>query len=338
MVCNMRKTWLGITWAAWENWYVMVGVMVLAVIAFFAFYKKRALLQKLVHPRWRNLLLRNYSDFKMKVRLCLWVIAFASVACALLQPQWGKKEQAVEQEGREVFIALDVSRSMLAEDVKPNRLTFAQSKIKRLLQLLPSERVGLLVFSGVPIIQCPLTRDTALFSMFLNQVDSDTISVGTTALDQVIAKVTHMFKTMPVRKNKILVIFTDGEDFSHNLSQVRAQAQEIGLHVFTYGVGTAQGAPVPVIKEGKIVGFEKNEQGNVVLTRLNEGILRSLSQETGAQYISPTQDDQDLNILVKKVLEFEKETFEDKQLTMYEDRYPFFLAVSLVTLLFEWLL
>lgn len=334
----MKKTFLNIVWASFHNWYVLTFVGFVAVIAWYTFYKKRALLNNLVHPKWRSLLLKNYSDVRSALRLVLWVFSFLMVASGLMQPQWGKKDQAIEQEGRELFIALDVSRSMLAEDVKPNRLRFAQSKIKQLLKLLPSERVGLMVFAGVPIVQCPLTRDTALFSMFLNQVDSDTISTGTTALDQVIAKTVSMFEKMPARKNKILVIFTDGEDFSHELAHVRQRAQDIGLHVFTYGVGTEQGAPVPIVEEGKVVGFEKNEQGNVVLTKLNSGILRTLAQETGAEYVEPTQDDVDLKLLVKKVEYYEKESFEDKQISTHEDRYPLFLALALVALLGEWLL
>lgn len=334
----MRKLLFDVMWASWEHWYVFSAVGVFIGIAWFTFYKKRTFVGQLVQPKWKSLILKHYSEFYVGLRLLLWIVAFLGVCCALLQPQWGKKDETVAQEGRELFIALDVSRSMLAEDVKPSRLVFAQSKIKRLLQLLPSERVGLMVFSGVPIVQCPLTRDTGLFSMFLNQVDADTISTGTTALDQVIAKTVVMFEKMPTRKNKILVIFTDGEDFSHQLSQVRQKASEIGLHVFTYGVGTEQGAPVPVIKEGVVAGFEKNEQGNVVLTKLNEGILRSLSQETGAQYIAPTQNEDDLQLLVKKVEEYEKESFEDRQLSVYEDRYPIFLAISLGALLLEWLI
>ena len=338
MVCVMRKTFLHIVWASFENWYTVLVVGVVAVVAVYGLRKKRKTIAQLVTPKWQNIILKHYKQWRLTVRFIVWVFAFVAVALALLQPQWGKNDEHVAQEGRELFIALDVSRSMLAEDVKPNRLIFAQSKIKRLLQLLPSDRVGLMVFAGVPIVQCPLTRDTGLFSMFLNQVDVDTISHGTTALDQVIARTVSMFERMLARKNKILVIFTDGEDFSHQLSQVRQKALEIGLHVFTYGVGTEQGAPVPIIKEGKVAGFEKNEQGNVVLTKLNEGILRSLSSETGAEYIAPTQNDDDLYMLAKKVEQYEKESFEDRQLSVCEDRYPFFLVISLLALLLEWLL
>lgn len=337
-MCSMKKTLLNITFAAFENWYVFGAVIALIACACFAFYKKRTLIDQLAKPQFHSVVLRHYCQWRIIVRLILWMIAFATVVCALLQPQWGKKEQTVEQEGRELFIALDVSRSMLAEDIKPNRLVFAQSKIKRLLQLLPAERVGLMVFAGVPIVQCPLTRDMGLFSMFLNQVDTDTISTGTTALDQVIVRTIDMFQKMAVRKNKILVIFTDGEDFSHELSHVREQATQMGLHVFTYGVGTEQGAPVPIVKEGKVVGFEKNEQGNVVLTKLNEGILRTLSAQTGAEYIAPTQTDADLEQLAQKVSHYEKESFEDRQMSIQEERYPIFLAISLCALLLEWIL
>lgn len=335
----MKKTILGIVWSSCQNFKIIIPLLISGMcIIWYGYRKKEKLINLLVKPVWRSLLIKHYSSLKSKVRLVLWFISLSMICAALLQPQWGKKEEKIEQEGRELFVALDVSRSMLAQDIKPTRLAFAQSKIKRLLQLLPAERVGLIIFSGMPVVQCPLTRDTGLFNMFLNQLDAETISTGTTALDQVILKTISIIEKMPTRKNKILVIFTDGEDFSNQLSYVKQRAQEAGLHIFTYGVGTQEGAPVPIIKEGKTVGFEKNEQSNVVLTKLNEGILRALSQETGAHYIAPTQTESDLQTLVQCVTEYEKESFDDKQLSTQEDRYYYFLAVSFLALLLEWII
>jgi len=335
----MKKTMFGITWAAAQNMYWLPVLCLAIVFIYFAFHKKYKTIVQLVSRKWLATLFAGYSYKRSIIQTLLLCCAFLFLFIALLQPQWGKKEQVVEQEGRELFIALDISRSMLASDVKPNRLVFAKSKIKKLLRLLPSERVGLLIFSGAAVVQCPLTRDKALFNMFLNQLDADTISSGTTAIDQAIAKIIHVLKEMPTRKHKILVVFTDGEDFSQRLSQVREQAQELGLHIFTYGVGTEQGAPIPILNEkGVPVGYEKNEQGNVVLSCLNTGILQSLSQQTGARYIAPTQSDEDLQLLLTDVENYEKEKFEDKELSTEEDRYPYFLFVSFVCLLLEWLL
>jgi len=336
----MKKTIIGITWAAIEHLFYLIPIIVLTGISIIVLLRKKEVMAgKLVARQWQGIILKHYSDRKNKIKAFLLSFSILFIALALLQPQWGAVEKKIEQEGRELFVALDISRSMLAADIKPNRLTFAKAKIKRLLQLLPSERVGLVIFSGTAVVQCPLTRDTSLFNLFLDYLDVETISSGTTAIDQVIKKVVDIFKKLPARKDKLLVIFTDGEDFSHNLAQVKQEAQQLGLHVFTYGVGTAQGAPIPIIDvHDQVQGYEKNEQGNVVLSILNEGILQSLSEQTGAYYIAPTQSDDDLKKLVNKVQLYEKEAFETKEFAAQQERYPYFLAGALVCLLLEWLL
>ncbi len=334
----MKKTLFGITWANVENiWWTPVLIAVMIVLMYWL-RKRRAVAKQLVAREHTHLLFSGYSSQRLVIKNWLYRFTFCFLFLALLQPQWGKKEQAVTQEGRELFIALDISRSMLASDVKPHRLAFAKSKIKKLLQLLPSDRVGLMVFSGASVIQCPLTRDTSLFTMFLDQIDAESISSGTTAIDQALKKVIVMFQELPARKHKALVVFTDGEDFSRDLTSVKEEAQKIGLHIFTYGVGTEQGAPVPVLNDqGLPVGYEKNEQGNVILSRLNTGILAVLSAQTGGHYITATQSDEDIKGLVACVEQYEKETFEDKQLATQEERYPFFLLGALICMILEWL-
>ena len=333
------KTLFGISWLANKTiyWIPLLGTALYVV--YYAWKKRSRLVASLAAPHWIEQMVAHFSVRKNNVKALLYAIALVFIFLGLLRPQWGNKEQIVEQEGRELFVALDISRSMLASDVKPHRLAFAKSKIKKLLKLLPAERIALLVFSGDAVMQCPLTRDTAAFKMFLDQVDVETISSGTTSLDRAILKIIRTMEKMPTRKNKILVIFTDGEDFSSGLSEVKEEVKNAGLHIFTYGVGTVQGAPIPILSdEGLPVGYEKNEQGNVVLSQLNQGILQALSRESGGKYISPTQSDEDLQSLVIEVEKYEKETFEDKHLSRKEDRYPFFIAVSFVCLLLEWLL
>jgi Ca-activated chloride channel family protein len=252
---------------------------------------------------------------------------------------WNKKEETVEQEGRDLFIALDISRSMLAPDCLPNRLMCAKSKIKKLLPMLSCERVGLILFSGSSIIQCPLTTDYGAFLMFLEAIDAETVSAGTTALDQAIAKAMDAFGLMKDKKNKLLVIFTDGEDFSSNLAGIKQDAIKKGLHIFTVGVGTQEGAPIPLYDAyGKQIGHQLDDRGNVVITHLNEGILRSVAQDSGSIYLTLTTDDSDLRSLVRAVTSFEKEKIEDKKISMLEDQYHYFLLISLFCLLLEWIL
>jgi Ca-activated chloride channel family protein len=227
---------------------------------------------------------------------------------------------------------------MLAQDMKPNRLTFAKQKIRRLVSFLKSERVGLLIFAGMAVVQCPLTTDYNAFFMFLDSLDAQTISSGTTALDEALKKSLTVFSQGKNQKTKLLVMFTDGEDFSSNLTGVKEQVVKEGVTIFTIGVGTAQGAPIPVIDEyGHQKEYEKDSRGGVIMSRLNEGILKVLARESGGQYLSATESDQDIRTIVSAVEQFEQEKFEDRTIIHWHERYMYFVALGLFLLVCEWL-
>ena len=328
-----------ITWGATEN-LIVAPILILAI--FFLFYRfrrsKRAA-KLLAASSLAAKMLRNFSSAKLLSKMVLMTLGMLFLFLALLRPQWNRREETVMQEGRDLFIALDVSRSMLARDYEPDRLNFAKKKIKRLLHTLDCERVGLLLFSGTAFVQCPLTSDHAAFTMFLDSVDVETISSGTTALDLAIKKVLEAFGQNPDRKNKLLVLYTDGEDFSSNLAGVKRQAHQEGLHIFTMGVGTPEGAPIALLDEkGKPKGHQLDQKGAVVISRLNEGILHTLAADSGGAYIRLTQDDTDIKALMRQVQQFEKEQLEDKKFATLEEQYPYFLLISLISFALEWLL
>ncbi len=335
----MKSTLFGITWASANHLVflpLLIGVLATVV---WNYYKRRVAITLLAAPQWSSLLLHNFSSSKQIIKIICSTVGFSMLFIAFLQPQWDKKEESIMQEGRDLFIALDISRSMLAQDVAPNRLELAKSKIKTLLNLLESERVGLLLFSGSPVVQCPLTRDFGAFMMFLDQIDHNTISSGTTALDKAIQKTLDIFSATPQQKNKLLVILTDGEDFSSNLAAIKDKAQQMGLRIVTLGIGTQQGAPIPFIDEqGKNNGYQRDEKGNVVVSSLNEGILSSLASNLDGLYIHATTDATDLKKLVSYVNRIDKEKFDDKKIQSYQEQYHYFAAISLICFVLEWLL
>jgi len=328
----------GITWAE-PHYLIWFPLLLIAfAILFYRFRRVQSLRVLLAGTEFARLF-HNLSLAKQRFKLLFMSIGLLFLFLALLHPQWNNVKETVRQEGRELFIGLDISRSMLATDCVPNRLQCARQKIKQLLPLLSCERVGLILFSGSAFVPCPLTADHAAFYTFLDQVDAELISSGTTALDQAIKQAIRSFKNMPKRKNKLLVLFTDGEDFSHNLAGVKQEAVQEGLHIFTIGVGTTQGAPIPLFNtQGRQVGHQKNTDGNVVISRLNEGILRTLAADAGGTYLPMSKDDTDINTLVSYVQQYEKEHFEDKTFSRLEQQYPYFLLVSFFCFALEWLL
>ena len=328
----------GITWAA-PGYSCVFLILVGAIMVLIYRTNRLHAAMKIIAGAWSTLLIRHFSPTKQILKTVFMGIGLLFLLLALLRPQWHKKEETVAQHGRDLFVALDVSRSMVATDCQPDRLTCAKEKIKRLLTQLKCERVGLILFSGSAFVQCPLTSDFSAFHLFLDQVDVETISSGTTALDQALKQALQAFEQMKDKKNKLLVMFTDGEDFSRNLHEYKQRAQAENLHVFTVGVGTTQGAPIPLFDaHGKQVGHQKDAKGNVVISHLNEGTLHTLARDAGGTYIRLTQDDSDVHKLVRQIQAFKKERIEDKTFNRLEDQYPYFLLVSFICFAFEWLL
>jgi Ca-activated chloride channel homolog len=328
-----------IHWAMPSNSIYLWLYAVMILILIYKLYRLSMLIQLLKKSPQGHTFLRRISYARVYCKGFLWAAATLGIFLTLMHPGWGKKEQIVTQEGRDLFIALDISASMLAQDVPPNRLTAAKNKIKALVSRLKSERVGLILFAGSSFMQCPLTRDKNAFIMYLDQVDADTISSGTTALEKPIQEAIQAFKESGTQKNKLLVIFTDGEDFSTNLTALKQEAQQEGLTIFTIGIGTEQGAPIPLFDPtGKLIGHLKDKKDTVVITRLNQALLQHVAQSVGGMYIHAQTTDNDLTALIKLIEQKEKEKNEDKKFDNIPEQYPWFLLVSFMLLAVEWLL
>jgi Ca-activated chloride channel homolog len=326
----------GINWAYLQNLYLFIFFVAICFLSFYQLLKTNRIANLLSN---NNRLLNNYSFSRKILKVLLKVIGALFLFLSLLGPQWSKKDESVDQRGRDVLIALDISKSMLAEDVKPNRLSAAKDKIKQLVRLLDSDRVALLLFSGTSFIQCPLTRDIDSFLSMLEHVDVETISSGTTAIDKALIESLAMFEACGIDSNKIVVLFTDGEDFSSNLEDVKEKISKENLSVFTVGVGTEDGAPIPLVDiNGDKIGHQKYKDGSIVISKLNEDMLNKLSKNSGGTYIKMTKSNKDLELIRKYVQGFEEKSLGSRTLQKYENQYPYFVAISFACFLLEWLL
>jgi Ca-activated chloride channel family protein len=329
----------GIAFAALHRIY-WAPVFITAIILLIRHHKKTtSSLRFLVNKIHDKTLLQNFSFSKQTIKLFALCTALFFLFIALLQPQWEKKEKLISQEGRDLLVALDISRSMLAQDIKPNRLEFIKLKLKALLKKLEFERVGLILFSGSAFVQCPLTVDYATFLMFLDQVDTEQISSGTTSIESALQKAIDLYAQYPARKNKLILLVTDGEDFSLNLESAKARAKKENVKMLVLGAGTKQGAPIPKFDlYGKQIGHEKNKSGQIAISKLNEKLLREICSSIGGDYTRVTYDDSDLGRIVALINKFEKEKFGNKRLSDYEEKYPWFLGASFLLFLLEWVL
>lgn len=329
----------GITWAAPQNALVFVIIGILILFLFLTLQRIRVFTATLAHPDHQHHLLQHYSWHRQIIKALLMALAFILMGIALLRPQWDKVDEKAVHQGRDCVIALDISRSMLAQDFPPNRLEYAKSKIKKLINELGAERVGLLVFSGAAVMQCPLTTDREAFLMFLDSISVETISSGTTSYSAALQKILELFSSFATERTKLAILFTDGEDFSPNLADVQQKLHDIDVHVCACGIATEDGAPIPLYDEkGVQRGFQKDEQGHVVVSRLNKALMQKIAQETGGRYVPVTRDDQDIIMIKRWIDSFEKTQWEERKVNRMQDKYYYFTALAAALVMLEWIL
>ena len=283
------------------------------------------LFDKLVSPNFRE---------QQKIKTICITFIFVFLFLALTRPQWGYNWEDIKQEGVDIIIALDVSRSMLAEDIKPNRLERAKRKIADLLNMLKGDRVGLVAFAGTSFVQCPLTLDYSAARIFLNAIDTDLIPIQGTALGDALRKSIKAFRTEE-KKSKAIILITDGEDQSGLALEAAKEAREAGVKVFTIGIGKEIGAPLP--NPDKSRGFLKNKEGEVILTKLDETTLQKISLETGGSYVRSVTGDIDLKTIYFDQIsqKVDKKQFKSERRKIWQERFQWFIFSALLFLLYE---
>jgi Ca-activated chloride channel homolog len=330
---------LSIYWAKPES---AIFLPLIATAIFFlihAHFKALSNIFTLCHKNNIGFLFQNFSINKLTLKTGLKILAAIFLTIALFQPQWGRINQTVNKKGRDILILLDVSRSMACQDLSPSRLEFAKLKIKSFLRRLEFDRVGLILFSGLSILHCPLTQDHSAFAMFLDEIDSQIMSSGTTAIDKALEQAIATYQKFGPNKNKIVLLVSDGQDFSSNLEKIKKQAKQVGINIATIGIGTSAGAPIPIINhQGQVTGYEKSEGGTIELSKLEEPFLKNLSTNLNGFYTKATYDDLDLDIIAKHIENFEKETLATENQNIYKDKYPFFAAAFWLALALEWII
>jgi len=278
------------------------------------------------------------SGAKRWVKMSLTLLALASIVVALANPQVGMRLEDVKQEGVDIFIALDVSLSMKAEDVKPNRLAKAKYEIGNLIDRLQGDRIGLIVFSGESYVQFPLTTDYSAANIFLDAVDVESVPTPGTAIGSAVEQAAQSFNWKDPTK-KVLVIITDGENNEGDAIAQSEDAAKKGVIIYTIGMGSPEGAPIPIYDaNGHQVDFKRDRAGNVVLTKLDEATLQKIASLGNGKYFHASNSQDELDAIYKEVNALEKSEFGAKQFTDFEDQFQYFVALAIVLLLIELLL
>lgn len=293
------------------------------------------MLEEFASSKMRSVLMPYYSRVKTFIKFGVAVLSMALLVLALANPQIGSKIEEVKQAGIDVYILLDVSNSMKAEDIKPTRLDKAKYEISKLINRLRGDRIGLIVFAGQAYVQFPLTTDYSAADLFLTAVDHSTVPQQGTAIAPAIELALQSFKHDEETK-KAIVIITDGEDHEGNLSDIVNQATEQGVVIYSIGMGSPTGVPIPVYNSvGTQVDFKKDREGNVVLTKLDEATLEEIAQLGNGKYYRSTNNNDELNMIYNDLSQLEETEYGTTRITDYEDRYYYFLIPALLLLIFD---
>jgi Ca-activated chloride channel family protein len=256
----------------------------------------------------------------------------ALLLVALARPQWGTETQEVDQEGLQVVVALDVSQSMLAEDIAPNRLERAKLEIADLTEKLSGDEVGLVLFSGASFLQVPLTTDYATALNYLESAGPGLISRPGTVIGEAIRTATEAFDDK-LPSQKVLVLMTDGEDVETDPLAAAREAADQGVLVYAIGFGTPQGSPVPETDQfGRVVGYKQDANGSPVLSRMDEETLRGIAEETGGRYFRASADGRELDLLLAEIAMLQRAQLDSRVTVRHIERYQIFLGLGLAAL------
>jgi Ca-activated chloride channel family protein len=315
--------------------FALLPLLVLVVMLYLGWRKRR--LKRLGESRLVEALTPYASKRKRIIKLVLWLTGFSSLILALCNLQTGSKLTEVKREGAELMVCLDVSNSMLAQDLSPDRLTNARYALERMINMLQGDRLGLIVFAGEAYVQLPITTDYAAAKMFLGAVGPGMVPVQGTNLADAITKASESFSN-DEGKNRAIILITDGEDHEPEALEAAEEARKRGIMINTIGIGSENGVPIPLIEDGVVRGYRKDREGQTVITKLNADLLKQIAAKGEGIYVQASQADLGLESVLDKIDELDKAQIESKMYTDYEDQFQWFLAIALFFFFIEFLI
>lgn len=319
-----------------EYLYLLLVIPAFAIIFWFARRGRRKAIRKFGNPELLAGLMPSVSNGRPIVKFWIWMLALVFIIVGVARPQFGSKLKTVKRKGIEIMIALDVSNSMLAQDIKPDRLDRAKRAIAKLTDRLNQDKIGLIVFAGQAYIQLPITTDYASAKLFLSSVNTNMVPVQGTAIGAAINLAARSFSPN-FEGNKTIIVITDGENHEDDAVGAAKAAKEKGITVNTIGMGLPEGAPIPVTLPNGQQGYRKDRQGNTIITKLDEKMLTEIANAGGGTYIRANNAQVGLNRLFDELNKMQKAEIESRVYSDYNDQYGYFLGMALALILLDFL-
>lgn len=315
-------------------WSLLALIPLMIIVFIFIQRWKNKRLKQLTNQQVIKRLMPNVSFTLPIVKFIVLSFAFIFLLLGLANLQYGTTMEEAKKEGVDLMIALDVSNSMLAEDLSPNRLDRAKRAIYQLIEKLQNDRLGIIVFAGESYVQLPITTDYSSAKLFLETIGTDIVPTQGTAIGSAIDLAMESFD-FETTTSKAIIVITDGENHEDDAISSAQKAVEMEVSVHTIGMGSEQGAPLPIYKMGKQVGFRTDNTGNTVVSKLDETMLKKIASAGNGSYVRATNANAGLGIIMDEIGKMEKKEFDSKVFKNYESRFQIFLLIALFLLVLE---
>jgi Ca-activated chloride channel homolog len=311
--------------------FIALGIMI--SYAVFSVWRRKKIYERLGNLNIVYGLMPDVSQNKRWIKIILWSLGSSFFILGMCNLQSGSKTQEVQREGADIVVCLDVSKSMLAEDIQPNRITRAMQAMEKFVERLKGDRLGMVVFAGEAYVQLPITTDYNTAKLFLNSISTDMVPVQGTNISEAITKASEALGE-DQGKNRAIIIITDGEDHEENAVKLAKEASEKQIMINTIGVGSETGVPIPEFRNGVRSGYKKDRDGKTVVSKLNSNLLKEIANEANGVFVKATNTDIGLNAVMDKIEELDQKKIETTMVTDYNDQFiPFFYTAFFIFLL-----
>ena len=314
-------------------WLLLLVPIIIFLFVIVQVWKRHAQ-NKFAHHQILKRLSPNKSHFKPILKLIMLCLAFTCLTIAMVNPKVGTKLETVKRQGVDIVFAVDVSKSMLAEDIAPNRIEKSKQLVTQIINNLASDRIGIIAYAGKAVPQLPITTDYAAAKMFLQSMNTDMLSSQGTAINEAIQLARTYFNDEE-QTNRELIIISDGEDHSDLSQDIAETAAEEGIKIFTIGVGSLKGAPIPIKQNGIVLNYKKDRSGETVVTKLNEETLRAIAEEANGQYINGLNTTEVVEAIRDILNKMDKKEFEAKEFAEYKDQFQWFLLLGIFFIIID---
>ncbi|WP_299677264.1 VWA domain-containing protein [uncultured Tenacibaculum sp.] len=313
---------------------LFIIIPIMTVIFLLVLWWKKNTQKKFTNTELLAKLAPNASTFKSVLKLIFLLVGLSFLIISLVNPKMGTKLQTVKREGVDIIFALDVSKSMLAKDIAPNRLEKSKQIISKIIDKLGSDRVGIIIYAGNAYPLLPITTDHAAAKMFLQNANPDMVSSQGTAINEAL-DLSKTYYNNEEQTNKFLVIISDGEDHQEETKQKAQDIANEGVKVYTIGVGTETGGPIPIELNGGHIGYKKNRQGETVITKRKADVLESIANVANGKYIDGNKTEQPVKMIEKIISNAQKSEFETTQFSDYKDQFQWFIGIGILFLVID---